>query len=138
MPGPAHPPGPEGRDGLELCATQACYGAPVHLDYRAQYVVDAFTEPHPNFEIMHSEADASRWTLLLRGPEGSPYHGGTWAHSAEFQPDFPAATPRRPLRHSHPPLQRFSRRPNLPLGPLSNSPSPPPPRAERCSGRSLY
>ena len=110
MPCPALPPGTEGRDGLEVCATQACYGARVHLDYRAQYVVDAFAEPHPNFEVLHSEADATRWTLLLRGPVGIPYHGGTWAHSAEFLPDFPAAPrppPRRPPRHSHPLLQRF-------------------------------
>lgn len=34
--------------------------------------------PHPKYDVYVSQADMSFWRVIMEGPDGSPYAGGTF------------------------------------------------------------
>ena len=55
----------------------------------AKYVKD----PHPRIEVFPAERQLDLWQLLLKGPDDTPYAGGTFVLWIRFPEDFPLEAP---------------------------------------------
>ena len=42
-----------------------------------------------DFEAMLSHKDISKWKAVIKGPEDSPYEGGTFKLSIQFPKNYP-------------------------------------------------
>lgn len=50
-------------------------------------------DPHPYIRVYPCESDMRFWNVLLIGPEGTPYEGGTFALWVSFPPEYPSKAP---------------------------------------------
>ena len=51
--------------------------------------------PVEGFDVqLKDDADAFVWTVVLAGPPGTPYEGGTFELSIKCQPNYPLAPPK--------------------------------------------
>lgn len=60
-------------------------------------------DPHPLVEVFPGRENPGFWRLLVRGPEGSPYEGGTWLAYMDLPAEFPRLPPvvrfQTPIKH---------------------------------------
>ena len=50
-------------------------------------------DPHPSFTIFPDEQDVGFWKMLMVGPQGTPYEGGTFMLFARFPDNYPNEAP---------------------------------------------
>jgi len=64
---------------------------------RLQRIVHEMRElskaPHPAVDVWPCKDDIGFWRLILQGPDGTPYAGGTWCLYVRFPPDYPHYAP---------------------------------------------
>lgn len=58
---------------------------------------------HPSIDVFLSENNIREWRLIVEGPDGTPYSGGTWLVSVSFPDTYPEDAPivrfMTPIRH---------------------------------------
>eukprot|EP01122_Echinamoeba_exundans_P010759 TRINITY_DN4093_c0_g2_i1.p1 TRINITY_DN4093_c0_g2~~TRINITY_DN4093_c0_g2_i1.p1 ORF type:complete len:1407 (+),score=400.37 TRINITY_DN4093_c0_g2_i1:146-4366(+) len=61
--------------------------------------------PHPAFDVYPNTDDLSFWKIVMQGPDGCPYSGGTWLLYISFPDNYPQAAPEirflTPIRHAN-------------------------------------
>lgn len=50
-------------------------------------------DPHPSIEIYPCSDNIAFWRVLIQGPSGTPYEGGTWLAWLLFPPSYPMSPP---------------------------------------------